>query len=59
MSYPVRCRRCGAPFIPDRPAMRFGPWRLCSRYRGPRPPVGSIPALNGGTPDPFPPGVAS
>ncbi len=58
MSCPVRCRRCGAPITPDRPAIRFGPWRLCPRCRGPLPSSNGGPAAHVGTPDPFPPGTA-
>jgi hypothetical protein len=36
----VRCRRCGAMFVPQHPIERVGWWRLCPRCRGPLPPTG-------------------
>jgi hypothetical protein len=42
MSKPVRCRQCGALFIPEHPLVRLGPWRYCPRCRGPLPPTGNV-----------------
>jgi hypothetical protein len=36
----VRCRRCGALFVPDHPLERVRWWRWCPRCRGPVPPTG-------------------
>ncbi len=48
MSYPIRCRRCGALFVPYRFA-GFPPWwRLCPRCRGPLPPGRGVSASEGG-----------
>ncbi len=48
MSRLIRCRRCGALFVPDRVMMlipiRWG--RLCPRCRGPLPPTGAVPAMD-------------
>jgi hypothetical protein len=38
MTQPVRCRQCGALFVPEHPLLRIGPWRRCPRCRGPLPP---------------------
>ncbi len=46
MSRLIRCRRCGALFVPDRAAMLVRCWRLCPRCRGPIPPSGGIPAVD-------------
>lgn len=43
MSRPVRCRRCGAPFVPDRRGAMVAFWRLCPRCRGPLPPTSGAP----------------
>ena len=58
MSRPVRCRRCGAVFIPDRHAVLPRWWRLCPRCRGPLPPTGGVPAADGGRLFPCPPVAA-
>jgi hypothetical protein len=42
MTTPVRCRQCGALFIPEHPLLRVGPWRYCPRCRGPLPPNGTV-----------------
>lgn len=42
MSKSVRCRQCGALFIPEHPLLRVGPWRYCPRCRGPLPLTGSV-----------------
>ncbi len=48
MSRPVRCRRCGALFVPHRFAGFPRWWRLCPSCRGPLPPSGGVPAFEGG-----------
>jgi len=49
MSRLIRCRRCGALFVPDRAAtlIPIRCWRLCPRCRGPLPPTGGIAAMDG------------
>lgn len=42
MSRYVRCRRCGALFVPDRFAAVLSAWRRCPRCRGPLPPTGGV-----------------
>ncbi len=42
MIHPIRCRRCGALFVPDRFAGFRHWWRLCPRYRGLLPPTGGV-----------------
>lgn len=42
MNKPVRCRQCGALFIPEHPMLRISPWRRCPRCRGPLPPTGTV-----------------
>ena len=49
MSRLVRCRRCGAQFLPDSLATFIRSRRLCPRCRGPLPPTGGVPATDGGT----------
>lgn len=47
MSRLIRCRRCGALFVPDRVAILILiKWRLCPRCRGPLPPTGAVPAMD-------------
>ena len=41
MSHPIRCRRCGALFVPDCVAAVITPWRLCPSCRGPQLPTGA------------------
>jgi hypothetical protein len=48
MSRIIRCRRCGARFVPDRSAISVRWRRLCPRCRGPLPPSGGVPAVEGG-----------
>ncbi len=43
MSRALRCRRCGALFVPDRFAGFRRWWRLCPRCRGLLPPTGGVP----------------
>lgn len=43
MSRLVRCRRCGALFVPDRTAVLVRWRRLCPRCQGPLPPSGGVP----------------
>ncbi len=47
MSIVIRCRRCGREFVADRQAILAGDWRLCPMCRGPLPPTGGVPALDG------------
>jgi len=43
----IRCRRCGALFVPDRVAILIPiKWRLCPRCRVPLPPTGAVPAVD-------------
>ena len=58
MSRLVRCRRCGALFVPDRFAALLRCWRLCHRCRGPLPPTGGGPAADGAIQVPGPPVAA-
>ncbi len=50
MSRLIRCRRCGALFVPDCVATLISIkwWRLCPRCRGPLPPTGAVPAMDEG-----------
>jgi len=48
MSRPVRCRRCGAVFVPARHAVLSRWWRRCPRWRGPVAPTGGVPVTDGG-----------
>ena len=47
MSRPIRCRRCGVLFVPERHQMVTRVTRLCLRCRGPLPPTGSVPVVDG------------
>jgi hypothetical protein len=46
MSRLIRCRRCGALFVPDRTAVLIRSRRRCPRCRGPLPPSGGVPAID-------------
>lgn len=55
----IRCRRCGALFVPDQWS-RLVPWRrLCPRCRGPLPPTGGVLAMEDWVFHPAPLEVAS
>lgn len=54
MSCSIRCRRCGALFVPDCFAAFIRCWRLCPRCRGPLPPTGGVPANDQGQIVPYP-----
>ncbi len=54
MSYPNRCRRCGALFVADRFAGFPCWWRLCPRCRGSLPPTGRVPIPDRGKRFPCP-----
>ncbi len=47
MSIVIRCRRCGREFVADRDAILAERWRLCPMCRGPLPPTGEVPVLDG------------
>lgn len=48
MNIVIRCRRCGAEFVIDRVAVVVPGRRLCPPCRGPLPPTGGVPAMEGG-----------
>ncbi len=58
MSIVIRCRRCGREFVADRQAILAERWRLCPACRGPLPPTGGVPTLDGLVLHPCPPEAA-
>lgn len=54
----LRCRRCGALFMPDRFAGLLHWWRLCPHCRGPLPPISRVLGIDGGRLLPCPPEAA-
>ena len=58
MSRFVRCRRCGALFVPDRFAALLRCWRLCPRCRGTLRLTDGVPATDGAILVPGPPEAA-
>ena len=60
MSRLVRCHRCGALFVTDRPIILLPPrWRFCPRCRGTLPPSGTVLVRDLGRPQPPLPETAS
>ncbi len=53
MSRPIRCRRCGAPFVRDCFTSFVRWWRWCPCCQGPLPPTGGVLATDQGQVFPY------